>query len=194
MVIRFWPGRLGAKPDALTRRWDVYPKEGDTSYVSVNPQNLRPIFTEEQLISSLRATYLEEPVLRASVLMDIEKLHSDIRTALPSDPEAVAGMQHAQKGHNRWTIDDSGLLRLDNRIFVPLADDLCLQVCKHHHDHVLASHFGQNRTLAIIRRSYTWPRIWDFVKDYVRSCTDCGRNKLRRHQPYRMLKPLPVPT
>jgi len=26
LVIRFRPGRLGTKPDALTRRWDVYPK------------------------------------------------------------------------------------------------------------------------------------------------------------------------
>uniref|UniRef100_A0A0W0FHF7 Reverse transcriptase RNase H-like domain-containing protein n=1 Tax=Moniliophthora roreri TaxID=221103 RepID=A0A0W0FHF7_MONRR len=58
--------------------WDVYSKEGDTGYVSVNPQNLQLIFTEEQLISSLRATYLEEPILQASVLMDIKKLHSDI--------------------------------------------------------------------------------------------------------------------
>ncbi|ESK81008.1 retrotransposon nucleocapsid protein [Moniliophthora roreri MCA 2997] len=63
MVICFRPGRLGAKPDALTRRWDVYPKEGDTGYASVNPQNIWLIFTEEQLISSLQATYLEEPVL-----------------------------------------------------------------------------------------------------------------------------------
>ncbi|ESK81864.1 hypothetical protein Moror_9616 [Moniliophthora roreri MCA 2997] len=110
MVIHFRPGRLGAKPDALTRRWDVYPKEGDTGYVSVNLQNLRLIFTKEQLISSLRATYVEESILQASVLIDIEKLHSDIQTALPSGPEAVAGMQHAQKGHNRWTVDDSGLL------------------------------------------------------------------------------------
>ncbi|ESK81911.1 retrotransposon nucleocapsid protein [Moniliophthora roreri MCA 2997] len=162
--------------------------------MSVNPQNLQLIFTKEQLISSLQATYLEEPVLRASVLMDIKKLYSDIQTALPSDPEAVAGMQHVQKGHNQWTIDDSGLLRLDDRIFVPSANDLHLQVCKHHHDHILASHFGQNRMLAIIWCSYTWPQIWDFVKDYVRSCTDCGRNKSRQHWPYGMLKPLPVPT
>jgi hypothetical protein len=27
MVIQFRPGKLGGKPDALTRRWDVYPKE-----------------------------------------------------------------------------------------------------------------------------------------------------------------------
>jgi len=24
LSIKFWPGRLGKKPDALTRRWDVY--------------------------------------------------------------------------------------------------------------------------------------------------------------------------
>ena len=32
------------KPDALTRRWDVYLKEGGNTYETVNPQNLR-IFT-----------------------------------------------------------------------------------------------------------------------------------------------------
>ncbi|KAL7281329.1 hypothetical protein ACG7TL_004638 [Trametes sanguinea] len=44
-VIRFRPGKLGAKPDALTRRWDVYPKEGGSDYSVVNPHNYRPIFT-----------------------------------------------------------------------------------------------------------------------------------------------------
>ena len=72
MVIRFWPGKLGAKPDALTRRWDVYPKEGDTGYAKVNPQNLRLVFTQEQLTISLRATYLEALVLCAVELMDVE--------------------------------------------------------------------------------------------------------------------------
>ena len=53
MVIRFRPSKLGEKPDAITRRWDVYPKEGDNRYAQVNPQNLRPIFTNEQLTASL---------------------------------------------------------------------------------------------------------------------------------------------
>ena len=38
-TIRFRPGKLGAKPDALTRRPDVYPKGGNEDYLSVNPQN-----------------------------------------------------------------------------------------------------------------------------------------------------------
>ena len=49
MVIRFHPGKLGTKPNALTRCWDVYPKEGSSDYASINPQNLRPAFANEQL-------------------------------------------------------------------------------------------------------------------------------------------------
>jgi hypothetical protein len=39
LIIRFRPGRLGAKPDTLTRQWDVYPKGGSSDYASVNPHN-----------------------------------------------------------------------------------------------------------------------------------------------------------
>ena len=53
LVIRFRPGQLGTKPDALTRRWDVYPKRGNTGYATVNPHNFKPIFTQEQLAASV---------------------------------------------------------------------------------------------------------------------------------------------
>jgi len=45
LVIRFCPGHLGTKPDAFTRRWDVYPKGGNTGYTTVNPHNFKLIFT-----------------------------------------------------------------------------------------------------------------------------------------------------
>ena len=53
LIIRFHPGKLGTKPDTLTRRWDIYLKEGNSNYASVNPQNYLPVFTSEQLASSL---------------------------------------------------------------------------------------------------------------------------------------------
>ena len=45
LVIRFCPSHLNTKPDALTRQWDIYPKEGNTGYTIVNPHNFKPIFT-----------------------------------------------------------------------------------------------------------------------------------------------------
>jgi hypothetical protein len=53
MVIRFCPGRLGTKPDALTRQPDLYPKGEGKPYGTVNPQNCRPVFSSTQLSTSL---------------------------------------------------------------------------------------------------------------------------------------------
>jgi hypothetical protein len=49
LLIHFWPRKLGAKLDSLTRCWDVYPKEGDKDYAQVNPHNFCLVFTSEQL-------------------------------------------------------------------------------------------------------------------------------------------------
>jgi hypothetical protein len=88
LVIWFRPGKLGTKLDTLTRLWDVYLKEGGNDYGQVNPQNLRHIFTNQQLSESLRGTSLLGPVLRASMIMDSKKLHADILAHLASDPMA----------------------------------------------------------------------------------------------------------
>ncbi|KXN91746.1 hypothetical protein AN958_12360 [Leucoagaricus sp. SymC.cos] len=39
LFIRFHPGKLSTKPDALTRHWDVYPKGENTGYALVNSHN-----------------------------------------------------------------------------------------------------------------------------------------------------------
>jgi len=148
MIICFHPGKLGAKPDSLTRRWDVYPKEGDKDCAQVNPHNFCPVFTSEQLASSLRASTLAFPVLRAVVLMDVEQLHKDILSALPNDP--IGSTHMSNPSDDRWTVDDSGFLRCDNRIYVPESNDLRLCVLQNTHDHLLSGHFGQNRTLELI--------------------------------------------
>src|SRR5947209_16087672 len=56
LTIRFCPGCLGVKPDSLTRRWDVYPTGGDSTYVLANLHNLCPMFLQEQLSASLHVT------------------------------------------------------------------------------------------------------------------------------------------
>ena len=172
MVIHFRPGKLSAKPDTLTRQWDIYPKEGDSSYAQVNPQNLRLVFTQEQLAHSLRATYLELPILRAVDIMDIETLHSDILSALPIGPTAQAHL--SDTAELQWSVDKSGLLWLHGHIYVPDSKDLCLRVLWYKHDHPTSGHFGQNRTLELICCDYAWPGLWSFITNYVRTCTTCA--------------------
>jgi RNase H-like domain found in reverse transcriptase len=51
MVIKCRPGHLRTKPDALTRRPDLYPKGEGKPYGTVNPQNCRPLLLNCPLLS-----------------------------------------------------------------------------------------------------------------------------------------------
>jgi len=78
MVIKFRPGRLGTKPDALTCRWDLYPKDGNSGFPKVNPQNYRPLFLVKQLPPFTRAMYLSTTPPRSTQTLDLELLYQDI--------------------------------------------------------------------------------------------------------------------
>ena len=80
--------------------------------------------------------------------MDLERLHNDIRLSLPLDPISAAHLPIPT--NPKWTIDDSGLLHYNNRIFVPNSADLQLKILQNKHAHILAGHFGQNKTLEAV--------------------------------------------
>ena len=172
MVIRFCPGKLGTKPDTLTRCWDVYPKEGSSDYASINPQNLRPVFTNEQLALSLRTSTLWLPALRGSLIMDTEKLLVDIVSSLQSDPTALAHL--SDQTDPQWTTSPDRLLWQDDHICVPDVGRLQLRILQYAHDHPLSGHFGQSKTLHQVQRHYTWPRLPEFIIHYCKSCTTCA--------------------
>src|ERR1700733_5986955 len=120
MVIRFQPRKLGAKPDTLTRRWDVYCKGGNSDFTTANPSNLCPIFTNKQLTASLWATYYATPIIQSAIIMDVEQLYNTIRESYALDP--VTAAHFLRISDPRWTIDDSGLLHRNDRIMLMIFD------------------------------------------------------------------------
>jgi len=90
-------------------------------------------------------------------------------------------------------MDPNGLLLLDNRIYVSFAGNLCTRVLQYNHDHILAGYFGQNKTLELVRRRYSWPSLCTNVQQFCKSCVTCMRSKSQRHKPYGSLKQLPIP-
>ena len=151
LAVWYHPGKLRAKPDVLTRRWDIYPKEGDKDYTCVNLDNYRPIFTNEQLAAFLHTTYLEAPMLWASILVNIEQLQSDILSSLPNDPVASPLLSTESLNNSWWTINSKGFLLRDNHIYIPKANNLQLHILRTFHDHPTAGHFRQNQTLELIQ-------------------------------------------
>jgi len=122
LVIRFRPGKLSTKPDTLTHRWNVYLKEGGSDYATVNPQNLKPIFSHEQLASSLHASKLYSTTVSGPYVMDLEQLTEDICSAYPHDP--VSSAQLPTPSAPKWSLSEDGMLLLNKRLYIPDHDDL----------------------------------------------------------------------
>jgi hypothetical protein len=78
-------------------------------------------------------------------------------------------------------------------LWIPDNKDLIQKILESEHDTKVAGHMGQDKTIELIRRNFWWPKMDERIIDYVRSCTECQRNKVAHHQPYGLLHPLEHP-
>jgi len=148
IIIRFCPGKLGTKHDTLTHQWDVYLKDGGSDYATVNPQNLKLIFSHEQPALSLRASKLYSTAVLGAYIMDLEQLTEDIHSAYPHDP--ISTVQLPTPSVPKWSLSEDGMLLLNERLYVLDHNDLRLQVLWYKHNHPLTGHYGQNKTIKLI--------------------------------------------
>ena len=89
-------------------------------------------------------------------------------------------------------MDPNSLLFLDNRIYVPSAGNLHIHVLQYNHDHIFAGHYGQNKTLELVHRRYSWSSLYADIQQFCKSCVTCMQSKLQHHKFYRFLKQLPI--
>ena len=59
---------------------------------------------------------------------------------------------------------------------------------------ILAAHEGTQKTLQRLRKDFIIDSNRAIVRDFVRSCTTCQRNKTEALHPAGLLQPLPVPS
>ena len=163
MVICFRPGKLSEKPDSLTRCADFYLKREDRDYMLANPQNLHPIFMQEQLATLLCTTHLQEVVSNAAALinasvpiLDISALLEDIKAGYAVDPLASRELDLCLQGSPSpcYSVSASGLLLLDSCVYIPeyqpKQGSLRTHILQSKHNHPTASHFGYNKTLELL--------------------------------------------
>ena len=81
--------------------------------------------------------------------MDVDTLHEDICKALAEDSLASSILSQSPLPP-RCSADNLGLLILNNRIYVPNISNLQLCILHYKHDHLLAGHYGFNKTLELI--------------------------------------------
>ena len=94
----------------------------------------------------------------------------------------------------RFLLGPSGLLYHDNKLYIPDSEILKTNILRQVHDHPTAGHFGQAKTIDLLSRTYTWPGMATFARDYVFTCDVCQHSKPVHHRYRGLLNPLPIPS
>ena len=173
--IKYRPGAQQGKPDALSRREEYKPKEGEDCVTNQHTVLIKP---EKLHINGIVST------------PDDESLLSGIRDNLKKDKFASGIMKHI-KEFPEFSITN-GLLFNEGLLYVPDLHSK-LEILKNRHDSKIAGHYGVKKTVELITRDYWWPKLWEFVRRYIKGCDTCARSKSSRHKPYGLLMPLEVP-
>jgi hypothetical protein len=144
--------------------------------------------SEVILLSSASIASTQQAELSANVL-DL------IREAGRKDPDWQAIKEAALRRENvaeEFEVKDDPLF-YENRWVIPDDSALRLRILNENHDSKVAGHFGQLKTAERLQQNFYWSKMDDDVRDYVRSCDTCQRDKVRRHRRYGLLQPLEIP-
>ena len=82
--------------------------------------------------------------------MDLNTLYQDILLAHPSDPIATKHIS----ADSQWSTDPNSFFLIDDRIYVLSTGNLHTCVLQYNHDHILARHYSQNKTLELVYHRY----------------------------------------
>lgn len=191
--IKYRSGKKGGKPDALTRRSGDLPKEGDERLLHQS----QVVLKRENLDSKLRlltGSLSNEPPKGAPLF---EKLWTQGYTTDKFVKEVLDMLQQDTLQSKKISLaectNDQGQLRFRGALYVPDHAPLKLEILKLHHDVPSAAHPGRARTFELISREFYWPKMRQYIEQYLRNCRVCRQAKPVRHSPFGLLKPLPVP-
>ncbi|KAI0997402.1 hypothetical protein K3495_g10783 [Podosphaera aphanis] len=200
-------GSENERPDALSRRDQDKPKEGDPHLLARERQLLNPV-----KITKLRLGDFE--VAEGSEVFTNEDLQTLWNQAIKEDSKYVQIIDAIQSQQRTWPRDlkvqtegssepkplkatiastyfdqESWLLRYQGRIWVPMHEPLTTAIIQNIHDAAVSGHPGRDATLAQVSREYFWPWISKAVKRFCKNCHICGRSSIWRQQKQGLLQP-----
>jgi len=97
-----------------------------------------------------------------------------------------------KKTRDGW-IEKDELLYYKNPVYIPENEALHTEIAQGCHDSIVAGHFGQEKTIEIVTRDFSWKGLAEWIKDYLRSCDECEYSMSPRHAKYGLRQPLEVP-
>ena len=146
-----WLHKVGAtmgKADALSWRED--------HAIGIEKNNTRILVIPPEQISSVTEVHIATD---ADIIIDtIKDILFDLK-----EPDLIPLWK-------QYILKDQIFYDEKEKIYVPDDQALRLDIVKLHHNTPIAGHPGREKTLELVQRSYTWPGMSKFIKEYTNRC------------------------
>ena len=170
------PGKKLIQADVLSRRPDFMQNEEKI------PETL---LTQEVFVSPTEVSVENEDIRQR-----IQRLNETDDLVV----QAVTAIQNGSVPPLKTALSDwkhhEGLLFYKGRLYVPDNLELRRDIVSQHHDLGSAGHPGQYGTRAAVARTYWWPSLGVFIRNYVMGCAQCQQNKVNTHPTLPPLMPI----
>lgn len=90
----------------------------------------------------------------------------------------------------RYWVEEDLIYARGGKLYVPSGEDLRRILSRDTHDSQWAGHPGVERRMALLERSYFWPKMEDDVRLYVKACLVCQLDKTEKRKSVVLLQPL----
>jgi len=120
---------------------------------------------------SLNVLGIEEEAFNANHLEAKVKLYQDDHYC---EITPLIEPHHLRINSDNYLWKDSALVVVEN-------NDLRRGILHHFHSSLTAGHPRIAKTIQLIQPFYWWPRMKDFVTNYVKGCATCQMNKINTH-------------
>jgi hypothetical protein len=156
-LIGYRPGTKNSAADALSRREELAPSEQPKAQTLI-PKNK---FIE------LKEEYHQSRVLYA--IMTDASIWEMVRLHFDDHPEDIPDTKE-------W----GDLLPLhQGRLWVPPDRKIWCKILQLYHDSPISGHQGVTGTEDLVSRGYYWPKMNEYIEDYVKGCKTCQMAKRR---------------
>ena len=211
---RWIPGHSNETADGLSRRVDFLPGDQPASTIPMR-ELLRSMLdntVDENTEGDDKVCKLEfknvDQALMIYQLLSARDLMSECRANYSKDKhlgpiwaEALLkegqDMSSSVESANVFVVNN-GLLWFrsgasPDRLCVPAVAELRKKVLFSEHDDPSRGHPGCFKTITFVKSKYYWKGMDQEIRQYIRSCEKCQRNKHRQTRPPGLLHNLPVP-
>lgn len=122
----------------------------------------------------------------------VAKWWVQLQQQVKSDPFYAEMVQTNHPGQE--LVYRNGVYYHKNRIYLNPKCTLIPHLLVECHSTSTGGHFGYLKTLARIKRDFTWPELQQMVKKFIKECSIFQQNKYTAMKPDGLLQPLSIPS